>query len=155
MTLGEKLKEARQQFGWTQEKLAEKLYVSRAAIAKWEADNGIPDMPNLKAISTLLQVNIDYLLDDSASTIKFVIREPINIKEYDKGLKKKKTDRAVRAKYPDAEIHTLIPKQILTKSEKVVDNIIGFLPLGPFGIPDMLNAFKLDGEYYLVIKGER
>ena len=38
MTLGEKLKEARHKFGLSQEELAEKLFVSRAAIAKWETD---------------------------------------------------------------------------------------------------------------------
>lgn len=155
MTLGEKLKEARQQFGWSQEELAEKLYVSRAAVAKWETDNGIPDMPNLKVISDLLRVSVDYLLDNNATAVKFVVREPININDYGKGIKKRKTDRAIRAKYPDAEIHTIIPKQKLTKSEKVVDNILGFAPFGAFGIPDMLNAFKLAGEYYLVIKGEQ
>lgn len=47
MTIGEKLKEARRQFGWSQEELAEKLYVSRAAIAKWETDGRVPDMSNL------------------------------------------------------------------------------------------------------------
>lgn len=36
MTHGEKLKEARRQFGWSQEELAEKLYVSRNEAAKWE-----------------------------------------------------------------------------------------------------------------------
>ena len=155
MTLGEKLKEARQQFGLSQEELADKLYVSRAAIAKWETDSGIPDMQNLKMISDLLQVSVDYLLDNNATTVKFTLREPINIKDYGKGIKKRKTDRAIRAKYPDAEIHTAIPKQKLTKAEKAVDNILGFAPFGAFGIPDMLNAFKLAGEYYLVIKDGR
>ena len=32
---------------------------------------------------------------------------------------------------------------------------MGFAPFGTFGIPDMLNAFKLAGEYYLVIKDGR
>lgn len=155
MTLGEKLKEARRQFGWSQEELADKLYVSRAAIAKWETDGGVPDMPNLKMIADLLQVSVDYLLDNNAASVKYVIREPINIKEYGKGIKKRKSDRAIRAKYPDAEIHTIIPRQKLTKSEKAVDNILGFAPFGAFGIPGMLNTFKLAGEYYLVIKGGR
>ena len=155
MTLGEKLKEARQQFGWSQEELANKLFVSRAAIAKWENDNGIPDMPNLKEISALLQVSVDYLLDNNVLPIKFVVRETINIKDYGKGIKKRKTDRAIKSKYPDADIHTIIPKRKLTKSEKVVDNVIGFAPFGAFGIPDMLNGFKLIGEYYLVIKDQR
>lgn len=155
MTLGEKLKEARNRFGLSQEELAEKLFVSRAAIAKWETDNGIPDMLNLKAISSLLQVSIDYLLDNDAGEIKFTLKEPIDINDYGKGIKKSKTDRAIRAKYPNAEIHTLMPKQKLTKTEKIMDNVFGFAtPIG-FGVPDMLNAFKLKGEYYLVIQNER
>ena len=70
-------------------------------------------------------------------------------------MKKRKCDRAIQAKYPDAEIYTLIPKQKLTKSEKVMDNILGWLTPAGFGIPDMLNAFKLAGEYYLVIQNVR
>ena len=155
MTLGEKLKEARNKFGLSQEELAEKLFVSRAAIAKWETDNGIPDMMNLKAISSLLQVSIDYLLDNDAREIKFTLKEPIDINDYGKGIKKRKTDRAIKAKYPNAEIHTLIPKQKLSTPEMIMDNVFGFAtPIG-FGIPDMLNAFKLKGEYYLVIQNER
>ena len=64
MTLGEKLKEARKQASLSQEQLAEKLGVSRSAVAKWETDNGIPDVGNLKVIAQLLNVSIDYLLDD-------------------------------------------------------------------------------------------
>ena len=40
MTLGEKIKEARKNTGLSQEQLAEKLAVSRSAIAKWESDKG-------------------------------------------------------------------------------------------------------------------
>ena len=42
MTFGEKLQEARKTAGYTQEQLAEKLCVSRSAIAKWESGNGMP-----------------------------------------------------------------------------------------------------------------
>ena len=63
MTLGEKLKEARKKVGISQEQLSEKLGVSRSAVAKWETDNGIPDIDNLKTVSRLLNVSIDYLLD--------------------------------------------------------------------------------------------
>ena len=50
MTFGEKLKNARQQAGFSQEELAGKLCVSRSAVAKWETDKGLPDIENLKAI---------------------------------------------------------------------------------------------------------
>jgi transcriptional regulator with XRE-family HTH domain len=41
MTFGEKLKKARMEAGYTQNELANKLSVSRAAIAKWESDRGM------------------------------------------------------------------------------------------------------------------
>ena len=64
MTLGEKIKEARKQCGLSQEQLAEKMAVSRSAVATWEANNGLPDVDNLKALAQLLNVSVDYLLDD-------------------------------------------------------------------------------------------
>ena len=36
MTLGEKIKDARKQAGLSQEQFAEKMNVSRSAVAKWE-----------------------------------------------------------------------------------------------------------------------
>lgn len=67
MTLGEKLKIARKQAGLSQEQLSEKLGVSRSAVAKWETDNGIPDVDNLKTLSRLLNVSIDYMLGQRRS----------------------------------------------------------------------------------------
>ena len=39
--------------------------VSCSAVAKWEANNGLPDVDNLKALARLLSLSVDYLLDDS------------------------------------------------------------------------------------------
>ena len=154
MTLGEKLKEARKQAGLSQEQLSEKLSVSRSAVAKWETDNGIPDVDNLKILSKLLNVSIDYLLDDGESIDELVMREPYNLAEYGKDSKGKRKDRAVRDKFPDAEIHTLLGEQKLTKGEKVIDNTLGFLFEAPFGIPGLINSVKnMDKQFYLVEKG--
>lgn len=62
MTFAEKLKSIRRQAGMSQEKLAEKIGVSRLAITKWETDAGIPDIENIIAISTLFNISIDDLL---------------------------------------------------------------------------------------------
>ena len=62
MTLGEKLKKLRIHHGLTQEELAEKLFVSRTAISKWESDRGYPNIDALKAISKFFSVSIDELL---------------------------------------------------------------------------------------------
>ena len=156
MTLGEKIKEARKQCGLSQEQLAEKMTVSRSAVAKWEANNGLPDVENLKALAQLLNVSVDYLLDDGEVIDEVAMREPYNLSDYGKGIKKKKKDRVIREKFPDAEIHTLLGKLKLTKSEKVIDNLLGFFTDAPFGTPELINSFKnMDKEFYLVQQGEK
>ena len=62
MTLGEKLKKLRTDSGLTQEELAEKLFVSRTAISKWESNRGYPSIETLKAISKFFSVSVDALL---------------------------------------------------------------------------------------------
>ena len=64
MLFAEKLKALRKQKGISQEGLAEKLYVSRQAITKWESGNGIPDIENLIAISALFNESLDSLLSE-------------------------------------------------------------------------------------------
>lgn len=153
MTLDKKIKEARMKAGLSQEQLAEKLNVSRSAVAKWETDKGIPDVDNLKTLSKFLNVSVDYLLDDCEAIDELVMREPYNLSEYGKGIKKTKKDRVILDKFPDAEIHTLLGKVKLTKGERIVDNAIGFLTSAPFGIPEFINGIKnLDQEFYLVEK---
>lgn len=49
MQFHEKLKELRIKREYSQEDLADKLHVSRAAVVKWENANGMPDLDNLKA----------------------------------------------------------------------------------------------------------
>lgn len=69
MTFADKLKELRKQKGISQEGLAEKIYVSRQAITKWESGNGIPDIENLIAISSLFNESLDSLLSEEKSLI--------------------------------------------------------------------------------------
>ena len=50
----------------------------------------------------------------------------------------------------------LMGQQLNTRSEKVIDNLIGWLTDAPFGIPEMINGFKnADKEFYLVNENER
>jgi len=62
MELSEKLQQLRKQNNMTQEQLAEKLFVSRTAISKWESGKGYPNIESLKSISKLFSVSIDDLL---------------------------------------------------------------------------------------------
>ena len=65
MEFNEKLQELRKQKGLTQEQLAEALYVSRAAVSKWESGRGYPNIDSLKEISRFFSVTIDDLLSGS------------------------------------------------------------------------------------------
>ena len=156
MTLGEKIKEARKNAGLTQEQLAQKLVISRQAITKWESDKGLPDIQNLKALAELLNVSVDYLLDDGQSAVKTVMRESIDLDKYGKkGFNDKRKDKLISERYPNAEIIRLIA-DATTKSDRVIDNIIGFVTDAPFGIPKVISQMNnIDNEYYLVNDGSR
>ena len=65
MEFNEKLQELRKQKGLAQEELAEALYVSRAAVSKWESGRGYPNIDSLKEISRFFSVTIDDLLSGS------------------------------------------------------------------------------------------
>ena len=62
MEFNEKLQELRKKNNFSQEQLAEKLFVSRAAISKWESGRGYPNIDSLKRMSKLFSVSIDELL---------------------------------------------------------------------------------------------
>ncbi|WP_086349601.1 helix-turn-helix domain-containing protein [Candidatus Enterococcus clewellii] len=64
MELNEKLKQLRKEKNWTQEQLAERLFVSRTAVSKWESGRGYPNIDSLKSISQLFAVSIDELLSN-------------------------------------------------------------------------------------------
>ena len=70
MEFNEKLQELRKQKELTQEELAKKLYVSRAAVSKWESGRGYPNIESLKAIAKFFSVTVDELLStDEVLTI--------------------------------------------------------------------------------------
>ena len=151
MTFGEKLKNARKEAGLSQEQLAEKLSVSRSAVAKWESDNGMPDVSNLKAMASLLNISIDYLLAEDEKLTFNEIREPIELASYEKiGKCRDKKDAAVYYRYQDAEaIYPLIRRKKLNKREFLVDL---FTSWGASQLVDY--AGNTDG-YYLVEKDGR
>lgn len=94
MTIADKIKRAREQAGFSQQELADRLHVSRSAVAKWESGLGTPDIENLKGLSRLFGVSMDALTDDSIDTIECTLAEPMP-----PGCD---PDDAVRTRWPDA-----------------------------------------------------
>ena len=168
MTFGEKLRKARLGAGYTQEELASKLMVSRAAIAKWESDRGMPDVANLKALAETLDVSVDYLLDDGSPIDLSVTKKAIDLRKYgDQGklsrLRKIKIkEKIIRDEYRGAQIIRLTVTKIKnTKGETVADQVAGWIALLFGGIPlfgtqEMGKTISsLDHQYYLVNEGEK
>lgn len=75
MTFGEKLKQLRKDNNLTQEDLAEKIYVTRTAVSKWETDKALPAIDSLKLISELFHVGIDDLISDGDIETKRLLDE--------------------------------------------------------------------------------
>ena len=72
MTLAEKIKHLRKLHGMTQERLAEKLSVSRQTVSKWESGTTSPDLLNVVELGRLFQVSTDYLLKEEEQPLQTV-----------------------------------------------------------------------------------
>ena len=71
MVISEKLKEARQKAGMTQEQVAEKVMVSRVTVSHWESGKSLPDIVSLISLSDLYCISLDELVKgDSKMTEK-------------------------------------------------------------------------------------
>lgn len=88
MALTEKLARLRKSNGLSQLDLAEKLSVSRQAISKWEVGTAVPTTDNLRVLSELYGVSIDYLLSDDAEMLNKIRTEDKLSDEIDKKRKK-------------------------------------------------------------------
>ncbi len=61
---GENLKNVREQKGYTQQTLADHLYVTRQAVSRWEGGSRYPDLMTAKKMAQFLEVSLDELLTD-------------------------------------------------------------------------------------------
>lgn len=73
MNFSKQLKKYRELNRFSQETLAEKIYVTRQTISKWENDKSYPDIHNLVALSILFDISLDELVKGDIDTMKKVI----------------------------------------------------------------------------------
>ena len=73
---GEKLRKAREEKGITQQTLAEKVFVTRQTISRYETGERYPDIIILKQLASVLEVSTDYLLGDE-EIVQVVEKNPI------------------------------------------------------------------------------
>lgn len=72
MILADKIIRLRKRNGWSQEELAEKMSVSRQAVAKWEGAQTIPSLEKILQLGNLFGVTTDYLLKDEVEDEEFI-----------------------------------------------------------------------------------
>ena len=145
MTLGQKLKEIRKKFGLSQEQLAEIINLSRQAITKWETDAGLPDTENLKELSRILGISIDYLLDNNNELPLLVMKKKLDKENYKNKISS--YEEVLKEYYPAPwKIYILTREKKMTKLEGIFDFIIG---AGTIDVADALNDMS---PYYLAIK---
>lgn len=70
MTFDEKLRKLRKEHNLTQDDLAEKIFVTRTAVSKWETGQGYPSIESLKLLAKLFDTTIDELVSDEDVKIK-------------------------------------------------------------------------------------
>ena len=92
MRIADKIKAARNRAGMSQQELADAIHVSRSAVAKWEADKGLPDIENLKALAKLFGMTLDELAGEGEE-VRCTLRKPAQAED---------PEDAVRARWPDA-----------------------------------------------------
>ncbi|MBR6957969.1 MAG: helix-turn-helix transcriptional regulator, partial [Erysipelotrichaceae bacterium] len=64
MVIGEKIAELRKKYNYTQEKLAEKIGVTRQTISNWESNITSPDLNQASLLCKKMRININDLLDN-------------------------------------------------------------------------------------------
>ena len=62
--LGEKLKALRKETGLSQDYVAEKLFVSRATVYRWENNKAVPSASELNKLAEMLNTDVQYLLSE-------------------------------------------------------------------------------------------
>lgn len=75
MEIGQQIIRYRKQQALSQEKLAEKVYVSCQSISNWENDKTYPDIHSLLLLSQIFQVSLDQLIKGDIEKMKYTITQ--------------------------------------------------------------------------------
>lgn len=82
MKVGERIKEQRTRYGWSQEQLAKELHVSRSAVSSWEVGRNYPDLETILAISDLFGISLDNLLREDVEMVKETTKKTKRLSMY-------------------------------------------------------------------------
>ena len=142
MKFGDNLRNLRKSKKMSQEKLAEKIGVSRQSVSKWECGEAYPEMDNILTLCNIFHCKINDLVHEDITDIDSLGEEvKMSIVKFKKE-KQKKMKGVSKAIY------------ILARIGKIVSivGIIGIIIL-MFAIPHIVNNVKVDNNVVTVFGG--
>lgn len=128
MNFSKQLKKYRELNGYSQETLAEKIYVTRQTISKWENDKTYPDIHNLIALSVLFDITLDELVKGDVDTMKKIV----NSEHTDKNTK--------------GMLFFILLALIVGVPSITIFGAKGYLPFGILWAISMIFALKIEKE---------
>ena len=75
MEINQKIKTERQAAEWTQEQLADKIFVSKRTISNWETGKTLPDIESVLRLAKVFQISLDDLLVEDSAVVKELKRK--------------------------------------------------------------------------------
>ena len=112
--------ELRTRTGLSQEELAEKLYVSRQAVSRWETGETVPNTETLKLLSKLFDVSINTLLGSPRKLICQCCGMPLDDSSISKEIDGTFNEEYCKWCYTDG-------KFVYTNLEKLTDFLVGHM----------------------------
>lgn len=120
MKMKDVIMELRTKYGLTQEELAEKVFVTRQAVSRWELGETVPNVETLQLLSKLFDVSINTLLGSPRKLICQCCGMPL-----DDTTTSKEPDGAFNEEY--CKWCYTDGKFIYTSMEELVDFLVGHM----------------------------
>ena len=141
MTLGERIKECRQNVKMSQEKLAELVGVSRQAVTKWEANQTAPNTENLFKLAEIFGTTVDMLIPSNEPSMQSKAEQIYNLYKIDE--EKKAIEQITKRRKNLKVMFSVIVGYLITY-------LIGRLICGDFTQNSFIGWLTgLDSKYYL------
>lgn len=144
MKFGDNLQNLRKSKKMSQEKLAEKVDVSRQSISKWERGESYPTMNNIMTLCEIFHCNINELVQENLTDINSLDEEiKMSVVKF-KAEKQKKMKGISKAIYVTARIG----KIVVVMSAIILAVLLMLLPIIANGIEITENNISFYGENY-------
>ena len=125
------LRDLRKRHGLSQEEMAEKLFVTRQAVSRWETGQTVPNTETLKLISQTFGVSINVLLGQPQNTTCQVCGSPLDGNSYSREADGAVNDQYCKWCYIDGvhKYHDM---------EAVINDVV---PRWSWGMPEQMAEF--------------